>query len=302
MDRPVRILLVLLIIILVLNLSLLSRVKNIENMINGRLMIDSELQNLMSLTQQNSDRINQAMATIETERRWITPVEFAGVKQEGGSIVVRLAWIIKDYPGGAQVIFNYRKPGDKEFTSQQAAPAGDGRFEVELRDDLKSEPLWKMQTIYTTSDSRDNKASRVIETAKTVEGQQNIEYYISIKDGTNLKSSEIAGLDMERLSWSMYAPLSAEVQVNQTNKRYWIFLTQSVNDPKQAKLSQAFLEAYQDDKLVNQTKLSADERKSDSTMTIFTTEWYYKDLSFDRVYLTVEYSDGKKFKKEITGK
>jgi len=298
LERLIRIGLVLLVLILALNIALLSRVNKIEDMINGRSVHD-ELRSLKSLTLQNTDRINQAMNTMETEQRWVTPVEFAGIKHEGSSIVTKLSWVIKDYPGGAPVTFHYRKAGVTEFTSRQAASVGNGRFEVQLTDNIRTEPLWKLQTTYIEGNNGDSKSRSAIEEAKVNGQQQYIEYYITVKDGTHLKSSEIASLDMEKLSWLMYAPLSAEVQVDRARDRYSVFLTQSNIEPKQAKLAQAFLEAYQGDKRLSQNKLTQDEGKPDGSVRHFNAEWNYHGISFDRVFLTVEYENGKQFKKDI---
>lgn len=301
LERLIRIGLVLLVLSLALNIALITRVNKIEDMINGRLMVD-ELQSLRSLTQQTTDRINQAMSTIETEQRWITPVEIAVIKQEANNTVVRLSWIIKDYPGSAPVTFHYRKQGVKEFTSRQAISVGAGRFEVELTDNMKTEPDWKIQTTYLVGKNGDSKTSLVNEEARAIEGQQNMEYYISVKDGTHLKSSEMDSLNLEKISWGMYAPLIAEVQVDREREKYWVLLTQPNTEPKQVKLSQAFLEAYRGDERLSQNKLTQDEGKPDESVRIFNGEWNYHDLSFDRVFLTVEYENGKQFKKEITGR
>lgn len=157
MERLIRIGFVLLVFSLVLNIALMKRVNNIENMINGRLMVVDELR---SLTQQNNDRINQAMNTIETEQRWITPVEISDVKQEGNYYKVKLSWVIKDYPGNAPVTFHYRQQGDQVFASRQATSVGDGRFEIELADTMKVEPEWNIQTTYIEGSNGDSNTIR----------------------------------------------------------------------------------------------------------------------------------------------
>lgn len=247
------------------------------------------------MTQQNSDRINQAMNTIETEQRWVTPVEIAGVRQAGSSYMVKLAWVIKDYPGSAPVTFHYRRQGDQAFTVLEPAAAGDGRFEVELTDNMKTEPIWEVHTTYVGDGNSSSKPIRA--EAKTAERPQTIEYYISVKDGTHLKSSEIASLGLEKLSWGMYGLVSAEVQVDQTHEYYSVSLIQSAIEPTQVKLSRAFLDVYRGNELLSQNELTEDQAKPDQS--VLNTQWNYHGLTFDRMYLTLEYANGKQFKKEL---
>jgi hypothetical protein len=290
---------VLLVLSLAINIALLTRVNNIEDTINDRLIGVDELR---SLTQQNNDRINQAMNIIETEQRWITPVEIADVKQEGSSFTVKLSWVIKDYPGNAPVTFHYRKQGEKEFTSRQAASAGDGRFEIELTDNMKTEPDWQIQTTYFGGNDGDSKTSRANQIAKAINSRQSMEYYITVKDGVSLKSSEIASLDLEKLSSGIYTPLSIELQVNQKTQRYSVFLSQFSNGPKQVKLTRAYLEAFSGNQVISRSELTEDKSKPDNSVIMLNTEWNYENLSFDRVFLTVEYANGKQFKREISGR
>ena len=299
MERLIRIGLVFLVLSLALNIALLTRVNKIEDMMNGRLMADNELRNLTALTQQNSNRINQAVNIIETAQRWITPVEISDVKQEGNNYKVKLSWVIKDYPGNAPVTFNYRQPGNQVFTSRQAAPVGDGRFEIEISDTLKVEPEWTIQTTYIGRSDGDSKPIQVNETAKAIEGQEPMEYYISVKDGTRLKSSEISSLDLGKLSWGMYAPLSTDVQADRERERYSVILTQFGIEPKQVKLTGATLQAFRGNQVISQNELTEGGGKPGAGVRMFNTEWNYKNLSFDRVLLTVNYANGQQFKKEI---
>lgn len=302
MERFIRIGLVLLVISLALNISLLTRVNNLDEMVANHFnQLRNEGLTIRSLTQQNTDRINQAMNTIETEQRWITPVDIAGVKQAGDNTVVLLSWVIKDYLVGTPVTFHYRKQGGSEFVSQQAITKGDGRFEIELLEKLEAEPDWKMGTSYINVKNGDSKTRAVAEEVRPA-GRKNMEYYITVKDGTRLKSSEISSINLDDISRGLYSPLAAEVQIDQEREYYRVFLTQHIIDSKQVNLAQASLEAYLGDKLVVQNKLRQDDSKLDGSVRIYNTQWDYKGVSFDRVLLKVEYENGKQFNKEISGR
>ncbi len=300
MERLIRIGFVLLVLSLILNIALFSRVGSLTDEMNNRFnMLNSEWQRISSLTQHNADRISLAVNTIETEQRWITPVTIIDVKQVDGNAEVRLSWVIKDYREGAPVNFHYRKQGDTQFVSQSASSMGDGRFEVKLTEKLDTEPKWKIGITYFNGKNGDRKASIASEAIKA-ERPNIMEYYITVKDGTRLKNSEIMVLELSQISEGIYAPLSTEVQIDRERETYLLFLTQGNSNPKQAKLARAFLVAYNGKKQLIKKQLTLEDAKPDDSVQMFRTEWNYSGQSFTKVFLKVEYENGKHFEKEIT--
>ena len=298
MERSIRIGIALLAISLAINAALIIKVNRINDMMNMRLdSINSAMNALGSSNRQSADRINQAMNIIETEQRWVTPVEIAGIKQEGGNTAILLSWIIKDYPGSAPVTFHYRKQGEKEFISQQATSMGNGRFEVELTEELETEPNWKTGVHYIGGGNGDSKTNIVAEEASRE--PQSMEYYITVKDGSRLKSSEIASLNMGSISEGIYTSLASEVTIDQARKIYGVDLREFKSSPGQVRLDRAYLEAYSGDKQVGQTQLFENEGKPDGSFRNFRAEYDYSRTTSDHVFLRVEYENGEKFKTEI---
>lgn len=302
MERLIRIGFVLILLSVALNIALFSRVGRLtDDMNNGFNNLNSQWQNISLMAQQNNDRINQAVNTIETEQRWITPVDISGVNHTGSDAEVQLSWVIKDYPSGAPVAFHYRKPNDAEFISQSAKFVGGGRFTVQLTEKVNTEPLWKLGISYVGGKNGDSRSS-VVSKNSTAERPNIIEYYITANDGTRLKSSEIMSLELSQIAEGIYTPLSTEVQINRESERYTVWLTQGISNPKQSKVARAFLEAYNGDKLLATTQLTLVEAKPDDNVRMFHTEWNYSGQSFSRVFLRVEYENGQHFKKDITGR
>lgn len=303
MERLIRIGFVLLVLSLTLNMALFSRVGRLSDELNNNFnSFNSELQTVRSMSQHNSDRINQAVNTIETEQRWITPVTFTVVNHTGSNAEVQLSWVVKDYPAGSPVTFHYRKQGDAEFISQQAESMGDGRFAVQLKEKLNTEPKWKIGISYIERKNGESQSSIAPQDATAAERPNVIEYYITVKDGARLKASEIISLGLDNISEGLYAPLSTEVQIDQERAWFTLYLVQARSDPKQAKLARAFLEAYDGDKQLVEQQLILEEAKPDENVRMFNTEWHYSGKSVSRVLLRVEYENGKQFKKEITGR
>ncbi len=298
MERLIRIGIALLAISLAINAALVTKVNKFNNTMNMRLdTIHNEINAVRSSNQQSTDRINQTMNIVETEQRWVTPVDIAGIKQEGGNTAVLLSWIIKDYPGSAPVTFHYRKQGETDFISQQAASVGDGRFVVELKEELETEPYWKTAVHYIGGGNGDSKTNIVAEEAGRE--HQSMEYYITVKDGSRLKSSEIASLNMGSISDGIYAPLACGVTIDQERKIYEIDLEEFISSPGQVRLNGAYLEAYNGDKRVGQTELIESGGKPDGSIRNFRAKYDYSSTTFDRSFLRVEYENGEQFKKEI---
>lgn len=300
MERLIRIGFVLLVLSFALNIALFSRVGTLTDEVSRQFNnFNSEWQRITSLTQHNADRISMAVNTIETEQRWITPVNIASANQVGSDAEIQLSWIIKDYADGAAVTFHYRKQDDTEFISQPATSMGDGRFAVKLKEKLKTEPQWKIGIRYIGGNNGESKSS--IATGDTTAERPDImEYYVTVKEGARLKSSEIFGMHMTEISEGIYSPLAAEVQIDRDREKYFLSLIQHISNPKQTKLSRAFLEVYNGDKLVTEAQLTLDQVNPDQNLQIFNINWNYDGQSFNRVFLRIEYENGKQFKKDIT--
>lgn|GEM_PF-3552343 len=302
MERLFRIGLVLLVLSLAFNIALISRVNRLDNLINNRFnMLQNEWQRVSASAQQSAERVNQVMTLMEAEQRWITPVNITPGQQTDGRPAVKLSWVIKDYPGDAPVTFHYRKQNDTEFVSLPAKNTGGGRFEVELTENLETGPQWKFGVSYIEGENGRSKSMNAIEEARAVEGD-NIDYYISVRDGDRLKSNEIGTLSLNDVSESLYTGLSAEVMVNLREERYLVNLTEHVKDIRRVKIARVFLEATSGDKPVDQKELVPDKTKPDGSLRAFTGQWDFTGLTFDRVALKVEYENGEQFAKDITGR
>ncbi|PKM82018.1 MAG: hypothetical protein CVU89_06675 [Firmicutes bacterium HGW-Firmicutes-14] len=301
MERLIRIILVLAVLSLGLNIALLTRVNRLEDYVNGRFnMLQQETQRVGELSQQNAERVNQAMLVLETEQRWVTPLDIATIKNENGNPAVQLSWVIKEYPAGAPVTFNYRRQGDPEFTSLAAVSLGAGRFAVELKEKLPAEPEMKLDVSYIESGQGDSKQSRAILEKKTSK-PKSLEYYITVNEGNRLKSSEVGSLSLDQISRGIYPGMGVEVEVNKVAEQYGVFLTEYSSDPQQVKLAGVYLEAYSGDKPVGQIRLSETDNKPDGSTRVFRGQWNYAGVSYDRVVLKLEFANGEEFTREITG-
>ena len=161
-------------------------------------------------------------AVFTKEQSWISPVEVNDEKTIVGNEqgIAVLNWQIKDYREGAEVIFHYRQAASEEFKDIPAVNKGAGFFEVNLPMEIKVEPFWDIQVVRS-----EKFGTATSEIAKPAEQTVGYSYYVSMKTGDIIKSSEVSYFDVGYLAKVKYEPIRGHVEIK--NNKYSISLVEN---------------------------------------------------------------------------
>lgn len=207
------------ILILIMNFVLFAKIGDLNNQVKS---LSQNNNNLQSSLNTISNNVNQSLDHFVKEQSWISPVEVNDektiVENEQGLAV--LNWQIKDYQEGAQVIFHYRQTESEEFKDIPAVNKGTGFFEVNLPMEIKVEPFWNIQVIRS-----EKFGTATSEIEKPIEQSVGYSYYVSMKTGDIIKSSEIYYFDVGYLAKVKYEPIQGHVEIK--NNKYSISLVEN---------------------------------------------------------------------------
>ena len=286
---PTNFLYVMLVISLIFNYLILGEVQELKDDVR---FLKSNSHEVDSLMQNVNDKINTTMTEFEKEQRWISPV-----KQETGVITgedenIQLSWQVKDYIEGASVFFYYRLPDKEEFTELQAIPTGGGGFKVEIPVQLNFEPQWSISISHVNNHSM--KTSE--ESGKSQ--SYHLQYYISVREGERIRSSEETLLSLNTGKNNLYAPLRVDVTISNDNQ-YNVNLSEFTKEKAKVEIKQAVLEVYKNGTLVTQKEL--EKQNNIKAYRHFDTTWVPEEQPFDQVMIKVEYNNGEIFQRDITG-
>ncbi len=272
---------------LIFNYFIFEKVENLQNDIN---YLQSNWDSLDSSVDRVNNRITHAMTEFEKEQRWISPVI-----QEVESRKIKLSWQVKDYIEDTPVYFYYRLPNENTFTEVLAKPSGGGGFMVGIPFKMEPEPQWYVSISY-----EDNRSMSVQHESKESNQEYNINYYISVKEGDRIRSSEETSIRLNVNKLNTYSFLDVNVGIQSQNKQYDVSLIEFTGEEPKVKIKKAILEVYQKNEIIAKKELEKQSNSNDNYSN-FNVSWFPNEQSFDKVLIKVEYDNGKAFERDITG-
>jgi hypothetical protein len=285
-NRP---LLLIIVIVLIINIVLLDKVEYLNNQIQN---LRHDYNNLQSSISSISGNVNSNLDRFTREQSWITPVQVDDGKTrvDGQQGLAVLNWQIKDYKEGAEVVFHYRQNESEEFETVPAKNKGDGFFEVEIPFDIRVEPYWEVDVSKRTMGGTVTSEKKVKAPGPDY---QSVSYYVSMKTGDVIRSSEIAYVDVAYLAKLKYEPIVGHVDIN--NNKYHI----SVFDHNTGSndFHSAMAVFYNGSKVVAEKAMEVrDVHDSGKTYTL---DYVADSQDISHLVIQVKYEDGKTFEKEI---
>lgn len=288
-----RSLFILIALLLVINIVLFVRVGELNGQIQS---LRYNYGNIQSSIDSISGDVNSTLQQFTREQSWITPVRVDHNRTwvDGDAGVALLNWQIKDFKEGAEVVFHYRRPDLEGFDETLAKDKGDGFFEAEMPFKANIEPLWEVNVSQTHS--RGKIPSVSVSTASTAmapdSGYRSVDYYVSMRSGDTIKSSEMTSFDVAYLANMKYDTIVGHVHIH--DEQYHISLFDSYGDNRYESVTVSF---YDDKKLVDKKTLEMSE--THNTGATYELDYEAASPGISRLVIRVKYKEGGAFEKEI---
>jgi len=271
------------VLILIMNFVLFAKIGDLNNQVSSLSQNNNNLQS--SLNAISSD-VNQSLDQFTKEQSWISPVEVNNEKTTVGNEqgLAVLNWQIKDYQEGAEVIFHYRQAASEEFKDIPAENKGAGFFEVNLPMEIKVEPFWNIQVVRS-----EKFGTATSEMQKPTEQTVGYSYYVSMKTGNIIKSSEISYFDVGYLAKIKYEPIQGHVEIK--NNKYSISLVENQD------FASVLVKFYDDGKVIATKAMHVPADQNGLRSYALTYDPGSKSIS--HIVIQVKYINGNTFEKEI---
>lgn len=296
--------LVLLVISLVLNIYTASKLSGLTNKVNALWVSRIDKTALETVIRQGITDLQSLLRQIREEQRWVTPVKVEPGKRSKDKQKIKLSWQIKDYPQGAPVTFYYREPGAAKFKSLPATPVGGGHFQVELEMKCKLAPDWGISQVYKENAVERSRESTVESVSKSNCSSYVYDYYIALKDGNRIRSSEVETIDLGKVPMMLVAPLQVKLEIDKYKDQFKVTLLERSTKEPEIKVDRVLLEVYHNNKKLaeEEVPVARKEKHGNWEIPIYELVWNPKGQPFDYLYLRVEYENGETVRQEIFSK
>lgn len=305
-DKIILFISVALILSIALNVNQYRQLGKLTQQMN---QVISEVSNIRMETQNQAQNIRSSLAEFREEQRWATPVDIHPLTS-GGQESVLLTWQIKEYEEGSPVEFFYRRQGEQVFTSLAAENAGGSTFQVTFPlDSIPQEPAFRVA--YNVKNPAGSNSGKIAEQSKPAKPDLEdpgylYEYYITVRQGGQVRSTEPSRLDLGKLALYNFSPVTVQIEENQRRGELHVSIYEEGPVEPQHRLTGAYLEVYPDKNSNdgNPTEIPLNDGK--------TTLWYNErevpvyeaffqgdTKSISRVVARVEYEDGQVFRRQI---
>ncbi len=278
-----------LVIVLIINIILLGKVGDLNNQIQN---LRHDYNSLQSGISSISGNVNSTLDRFTREQSWITPVRVDDekTKVDGEQGLAVLNWQIKDFREGAEVVFHYRQNESGEFTAVPAKNIGDGFFEIEIPFEITVEPFWEIGVSKRTMGGTAT-SEHVVERPR--QDYQSVSYYVSMKTGDVIRSSEIAYVDVAYLAKIKYEPIVGNIDIN--NNKYYISLYEYTHNANRFEFIKA--KFYNGSKIVAEKAVEVQDNAGPTRTYSLTYDGGSQDIS--HLVIEVEYTNGKTFERKV---
>lgn len=206
MERSRYLMAGLLILSVCLNIYALSRIGDLSAAIR-------EARNQVSRMQDSLDRgldwVNNAVEKMREEARWMSRVEVTPGEPLDGIQPMTLSWQVREYPVGASVTLYLRERGEPEFTPYPAESTGGGGFRITFDHTIQPEPH---VSISFSAESSSGKRESVVHESSGVYRTGEYEYYVSMTDGREMKTTEVSPLNVQQEASDLVSPVFVDIR------------------------------------------------------------------------------------------
>ena len=276
-----------------INMILIGKVNDLENQMRNVQHQTSQINStISSIPNQVNAQLNNALNQLKEIESWITPIHIEAESLKDDSVTVKAKWQIKDYMEDAEVLFHYQLKGE-EFYQIEATMKDNGYFEATFPLDVNLEPNWEM--VYQGEFTE--KEVRTIEEAKKKDREANtVQYYVSMKNKDQIKSSEMNYYNLIGISNRFYGTLS--VHLSSRNNNIDSIAINTMTIPLERTLESVVSKSYKGNKLLSVREFDSTNHPEENIST-FHIDYQNEKQDFDRLVIEAKYSDGKVFSREL---
>ncbi len=287
---------------LLFNLFLLNKIDEVNNRINA--FNNSQHQMINTVNAQIS-QLNNSINELKDDQDWLSNMNFEVEVNEAekNEAVTNFEWQIKELQKDAEVVFNYKRSAEKEYTSVKPVNMGNGLFKVAVPVEVNPEPIWNYRVNVFNDSSKEYAIKESMEEYKRG-NQLTFDYYVSVSQGDVIKSNEISTSHLENVGARYYGYLEVYTDINR-NDNYSVFLTSGKMNYNTVHLEEVHLIKYKDGELIESEKLEPistiqeGETPAKSDIVEFHKKLSDEKFDYSSLKLRVIYSDGSEFEREI---
>ncbi len=290
---------------IIMNYTLLTRLEAVNNRIND---LANQQQMVVNTVNAQVNQINNTINKIKEDQSWLSAVKVETVMDESDKnrAMVNFEWQVKELQNDSEVLFNYKKNEETEYSSIEAIDMGNGLFKVVMPIEIDLEPVWNSY-IHDNGGNSNKEPIRVMEESKKEHARLNqlsFNYYVSVSHGDMIQSAEINTVRIEDMGARYYGYLEVRTNIHKDDT-YNLSITSGKMYDNSIYLKEAHLEKYRDGQLIGSEKLTETDIIYEGGMPAgedineLYTNASGEKLDYSSLVLKVVYSDGSTFEKEI---
>jgi len=286
------------------NYILFTKLDVMDNKINN---VSNYQHQVISAVNSQVSNINNTINKIKEEQSWLSAVNVETVFDETdrNKAGVSFEWQVKELQNNSEVIFNYKKDNDKEYTSIKAVAKGNGFFGVAIPVEIKPEPNWSYQ-IFDRSGNAGRTEMKIEEKKEAYENERRLsfDYYVSVSHGDMMKSGEVNIARIEDIGARYYGYLEVRTEINK-NSNYSLSVMGGKMYDTSIYLKEAYLKKYSDGQLIDEENLVEENVIYEGGMparedtAVFRTKPSEEKMDYSSLVLKVVYSNGSIFEREV---
>jgi hypothetical protein len=207
MGRSRYLLVGLLVISVCLNIYALNRIGDLTAAVRDAMR---EMSRIKDSVYNGLDSVGDALHRMREEARWISKISVTPDEPSDGIQPVTLSWQLREYPIGASVTMYLRERGASEFTPYAAESTGGGGFRIKFDHVVRPEPL--VSITFSAESSSPAKRESVVSKSSGVFRTGEYEYYVTMTDGREMRTTEVASLDIKQEAGGLVSPISVDIR------------------------------------------------------------------------------------------
>lgn len=196
----------LLVISVCLNIYALNRIGDLTAAVRET---QKEVSRIKDSVYYELDAVSESLQKIREDARWISRVSVTSGQPSNGIQPVTLGWQAKEYLVGSEVTLYLRKYGDSEFTPYPAESTGGGAFRITFDHVVRPEPL--VTITFSDEGPSQSKRESVVSEDSGVFRSGEYEYYVTMTDGREVKTTEVSYLDVKQDGGGLVSPVSVDI-------------------------------------------------------------------------------------------
>ncbi len=253
MERSRYVLIGLLVLSVCLNIYALSRIADLSAAVRDT---RNEISRMKDSLYDALTSVGDELEKIREEARWISNLEVTPGKPTGRVQPVTLSWQVREYPVAASVTLYLRERGQVDFTPYPAQSTGGGGFKVTFDHVVQPEPPISI-VLYVEGSSSKKETVIAESSGMYITGQY--EYYVTMTDGREMKTTEVAPINIKQDSAGLAAPVTMEIRAQKDPLAFDIVVYE---DPKPEdyyyRLQGALIRVRDGEKVVKEVDLTAE--------------------------------------------